>query len=147
MGERIRKAKGNEFVGWNKGNILGKRKAMCTSKAKQETHNTIRHGDVQHVQQDSSHVMVSLEDKHHHCECPSILLLSSQALLLNMMGRDTCYGTSLWPAWASSPGCISSQLPSHLFVRASWGTEKSALCEHCSATNKKTLLCYDHYFH
>ena len=52
--------------------------------------------------------------------------------------HDTTWcGTSPWPAWASCPGCVPSQLLVHPQTppgRAEWGAVALALCKQCSAT-------------
>jgi len=78
-GETIRRVKVRKLVGWDKGSLIGKAKAMCTSKAKQGIHSLLPVSTqvFSHLQESRalSCVIVIWEGKYHHSEqCPFLLL-------------------------------------------------------------------------
>lgn len=111
---KIRRVKAGELMGWEKDSLIGKAKAVHTSKANQGINSLLPMSSQLQESQAPSHVMVAWEDKFHHSKCPPSLLYPST--LYTELGLEHPFGQL---------GSVSSQLPKHPQSPHQHGSSKS----------------------
>ena len=147
-GKTIRRVKLRKLVGWDRDSLIGKAKAICTSKAKEGINSllpiTIRQVFI-HFRESwaPSCIKVTWEDKSHNSERPP--LPSSSPSFVRWAWCHMAWNIPLviWGqlSWAVSPPSFLCT-PSPLTGEAVREAEKAlALCKHSSAITK-TSLCY-----
>ena len=123
MGERIRRVKVRKLMGWDKDSLIGKAKAVRTSKAKQGIHLLLPTGRqvLSHLQgsRAPSHVTVTWEDKHQYSECPPLPPPSPS--FIHWVWYHMAQNIPL-VGWITCPSCVPSQFPMCL---AGWEAEKA----------------------
>ena len=151
VGERIRKVKVRKFMGWDKGSLIGKSKAACTSKGKWHSFSTFyQQADVQPFPGKQGSILYNgffgRQMPLSQSRAPSFFFPPAFIAEYNIMS----YGVSPQSISISCPGCVPCQFlehPSLLSGREIPETWKSSvLYKHCSEITKM-LECFQHYFH
>ena len=145
MGERIRRVKVRKLIHWDKDSLIGKAKAVSTSKAKQEIDSPLPMGRqvFSHLQESRapSHVTVTWEETNAITPNvpPSFFFPQLYMLSMTSYGLEYPCGQlgSAVPA-VSPPNFLCT--PSLLAGGVGWEAEKAlTLRKHCSAITKTPL--------